>query len=144
LNKGASISERNRKQLQLKMKIVVLFFSSSLAFFFGKNADQIDGFCYQRCQRVAKIWTVIHLRLHLSKKLRIHPSEIAIPGSAGIIDVGSCVGTCKNGGDCHAERKTAIVFEINGREFQDGEYYIIDSCSCTSEIHYPGACVSPF
>jgi hypothetical protein len=90
---------------------IVLFFSSSLAFFFGKKADQIDGFCYQRCQRVMKIWTVIHLRLHLSEKLRIHPSEITIPGSAGIIDVGSCAGICKNGGDCHAERKTAIVFE---------------------------------
>ena len=128
----------------MKRIVFSILFSTCLAFFFGKARQQTDDFCYQRCQRTANPWTVMSLRLHLSKKLRIHPSEIVIPGTAGVIDVGSCNGNCRNGGECHASQRTAIVFEINSREFKDEDYYIIDSCSCSSEIHNTAMCSSPF
>ena len=125
--------------------LLALLFSSSQAFSFGmKRSHQTSELCHQRCQRVANPWTVKSLRLHLSKKLRIHPSEITIPGAAGIIDIGSCSGICRNGGQCHPNDRTAIVFDINGREFIDDDYFVIDSCSCSSEIHKTAHCPGGF
>ena len=120
--------------------VFALLFSSNQAFLFAMDRNQPNELCHQRCQVAANPWTVKRLRLHLSKKLRRHPSEITIPGAAGIIDIGSCSGTCRNGGQCHPNKNTAIVFDVNGREFVDEDYYIIDSCSCSSEIHKTASC----
>jgi hypothetical protein len=116
--------------------VFVLIFSSIQASFFGPERNyQPNELCHQRCQRVSNPWTIKSLRLHLSEKLRVHPSEITIPGAAGIIDIGICSGFCKSGGQCHVNRRTAIVFDINGMQFENEDYFVIDSCSCSSDIH---------
>ena len=114
----------------------VLFFSSIQAFSFGTDRNhQWNELCQQRCQRASNPWTVKSLRMHLSEKLRVHPSEITIPGAASIIDIGTCSGFCKNGGQCHVNKRTAIVFDVNGQQLVNEDYFVVDSCSCSSDIH---------
>ena len=132
----------------IKMNSLVVFlfsFSVVQAFSFGiERKHQPNELCNQRCQRASNPWTVKSLRKHLSKKLRVHLSEITVPGAAGIIDIGSCSGKCRNGGQCHPNERTRIVFEINDREFVHEDYYIIDSCSCSSELHKTINCPGNF
>ena len=119
-----------------RLVFFVLFFSSIQAFFFGTERNHPrNELCHQRCQRASNPWTVKSLRLHLSEKLRVHPSDITIPGAAGIIDIGTCTGFCKNGGQCHVNQRTMIVFEINGQQFKNEDFFVIDSCSCSSDLH---------
>ncbi|CAG5104065.1 Oidioi.mRNA.OKI2018_I69.chr1.g1076.t1.cds [Oikopleura dioica] len=121
--------------------IILLTLITTLdAFSFGVQRHETNQRCNQRCQRSSNPWSVKSLRLHLSKKLQIHPSDIKIPGAFGILDIGSCAGTCRNGGQCHPASRTPIIFEVFGKPFTSEEYFIIDSCSCVSELHNPQTC----